>query len=229
MYKGASPRYGHTCHRAKPNVMLTVGGHRYFNFTKQTCDWELKGVGVLDMSEVEWGSVYDANATDYRLPVRLVDTIGGDRMGKANMTQPLAGFEKEGLAQMFHGTVTSKRKKRSSIPFIVGGTIGGIAFLATIATFVFLYRRRLQNFITGGEWPPAEMDAKGQEKAEMGADPIRQELPPAPVNVKFIEPAPHPVELCVRESDLPWRELQARASDPPPPWEPPVTDEGVPF
>lgn len=57
--------------------MITVGGTANTNYTTTECDWERKGVGVLDISALTWGSVYNAEQADYEIPTRVVEKIGG--------------------------------------------------------------------------------------------------------------------------------------------------------
>lgn len=56
--------------------MLTVGGSNT-SAIATSCDWHTKGVGVLDMSKVVWGSDYNATADPYTVPTQIVDIIGG--------------------------------------------------------------------------------------------------------------------------------------------------------
>ena len=196
------------------------------------------------MSELQWGSVYNAYAPDYRVPTKVVAAIGGDRNGGATATQPVNGFAHEDLAAMFEPPKKEMPSKsgrlRWSTKFIIGGTVGGVSMIAMAASVIFFYRRRLGDSISNREWPRAEIDGNGTAEAEMDAVQVPLELA-VPGPVKFIEPYEHPLELCGRDSDVPWRELQPRDSDlpweeleaktctPPPPWEPTVTEEGVPF
>lgn len=76
LYSGFSPRFAHTCHRVGSRTLLTVGGIVDLNFT-EGCDWEYRGVGVLDLSTVTWGSVYNATSEPYEVPTMVVKTIGG--------------------------------------------------------------------------------------------------------------------------------------------------------
>ena len=77
IYEGNAPRAGHTCHRVGSRTLITVGGTANSHYGTPPCDWERKGVGVLDMSGVTWGSVYDAAPADYQVPARVVAAIGG--------------------------------------------------------------------------------------------------------------------------------------------------------
>lgn len=74
-----------TCHLVAERQMITVGGQLYqaggFAFQNSTpsnnCDWESKGVAILDLSTLVWGSVYDAHAESYLVPTPVVKAIGG--------------------------------------------------------------------------------------------------------------------------------------------------------
>ncbi len=57
--------------------MITVGGAANTNYSAAPCDWEYKGVGVFDLSDLIWGSVYNASAGDYAVPGLVIATIGG--------------------------------------------------------------------------------------------------------------------------------------------------------
>lgn len=76
LYEGSSPRYGHTCHVVGNRQLLTVGGNLSNNITKG-CDWELKGVAILDLSTMDWGSVYNSFAPAYEVTPGIVSVIGG--------------------------------------------------------------------------------------------------------------------------------------------------------
>lgn len=75
IYEGYSPRYGHTCHLAGNRQMLTVGGS---SKGELPCDWETKGLGVFDLSDLAWGSIYHAEAAEYEVPEKIYKKIGGE-------------------------------------------------------------------------------------------------------------------------------------------------------
>lgn len=74
IYEGSSPRYAHTCHLVANRQMLTVGG----NSDVDQCDWEMKGVGVYDLSTLNWGDKYDAEAGEYEVPAKVYRVIHGE-------------------------------------------------------------------------------------------------------------------------------------------------------
>ena len=90
IYQGTSPRYGHTCHVAGNRTLITVGGAANTNYSAAPCDWEYKGVGVFDMSDLTWGSVYDASAGDYAVPGLVTATIGGRYVRRLHRSLPWA-------------------------------------------------------------------------------------------------------------------------------------------
>ena len=84
IYAGVSPRFAHTCHLVGNRTMLTVGGLRdasqmeaLSSSVVEPCDWEVKGVGVYDISDLIWGSVFNPNTPAYEVPDAVVSTIGG--------------------------------------------------------------------------------------------------------------------------------------------------------
>lgn len=214
--------------------MITVGGARNMNYTKLPCDWEYKGVGVLDMSEVTWGSFFNASAPDYKVPTLLSRTIGGDGDGSASLRQPQAGFDQEGLARMFSvpwipkpgpgspSNVSSASRRggganQAAAVRIIGGIIGGVTSLGLVGSIIFFYRRRLKGLFIDGSWPFEELDGQTKIEAELETT---TKTPPCEL------PAYEPAELSgsVRATKEP-----TSARTPPPRWAPPVTDEGVPF
>lgn len=76
VYRGDSPRYGHTCHLTGHRQMLTVGGMAS-DEPMPSCDRERAGVAVFDMTDLEWRSVYSPSAPAYQVPGPIVQTIGG--------------------------------------------------------------------------------------------------------------------------------------------------------
>lgn len=72
LYTGENPRFSHTCHLVGNRTVLTVGGvanaDQMRGSGSQACDWEEKSVGILDMTEIKWGSVYNAQAPVFEVP-----------------------------------------------------------------------------------------------------------------------------------------------------------------
>lgn len=163
--QGESPRWAHNCHIAGKRQMITVGG----NITNINCDWERKGVAVLELSTIDWGSVYRTNTTsEYQVPKNVLAATGGTIDGNATIGQPRTGWTDSGLQKVFwksRWTVPSTwtprpSTKKTNVGAIAGGVIGGVAGLAIIAAgLLFLYRRRV----------------KARAPAELHSDEVRNE------------------------------------------------------
>ena len=142
IYRGRSGRTAHTCHKVGSRQMITVGGLLYPNLT--SCDWESKGVAIYDLSTLNWGSVYSANAGAYQVPAPVVQSIGGTANGSAAMMRPRDDYATEELAALFNATLLNP----PSAGKLRGGAIAGVAVGATVAGLLlvaltaFLVRRR---------------------------------------------------------------------------------------
>ncbi|KAF2812473.1 uncharacterized protein BDZ99DRAFT_518310 [Mytilinidion resinicola] len=180
---GASPRWGHDCHVVGNRQLLTVGG----NTTNEQCDWEIKGVAILDMSTITWGSVYDAFAPEYLVPTPITKWLGGSPSGGATITAPAGGYNSTGLAQLMGvkriwptsapppspSAPPPSHHKKTSVGVIVGPVIGGVAALALLGgLLLWLRHRRHKKAMT-----PHELEAA--EKSEMHEEPKKMpyELP----------------------------------------------------
>lgn len=85
---GGPAKFGHTCHSAGKRQMLTVGGAldasmyavettaQLPSLNNTTCDTQ-GGVALFDLSNLTWGSFFDAYAPAYQVPEKLVRVIGG--------------------------------------------------------------------------------------------------------------------------------------------------------
>jgi len=160
--------------------MITIGGSDTTKLTS-ACDWESKGVAILDMSTMDWGSTYTAGDEDYVVPDAVVQLIGGSSSGGAKTIAPPEGFVSAQLAALFGQVNTTTTavttsppatsspaatKKHSSAGAIAGGVIGGLAVLAAILGAILFYLNRVKR---NRRSPPPET-AQWQEP-QRGADP----------------------------------------------------------
>lgn len=144
---GEAPRWGHNCHVAGKRQMITVGGN---NTNGLTCDWEVKGVAVWEMTTLTWGSVFMTNLTNYQVPQKVLEITGGNANGNATKKDPALGWTDQGLQRVFatprktksSGNLTAPAPGKSHTGAIAGGVVGGIAGLAFIALAAYYLRRR---------------------------------------------------------------------------------------
>lgn len=77
VFVGQDARWSVTCHFVAPKQMITVGGGGKSSDITKNCDWEQKSLAVLDLSTVEWGSTYNADAAKFDVPAAVLKEIGG--------------------------------------------------------------------------------------------------------------------------------------------------------
>lgn len=175
VYQGVKPRWGHTCHLAGGNQMLTVGGHNEF---ESRCDWHTTGIGVLDLSRVVWGSVFQSS-NDPNLNYKIVNVIGGSLSGNAPVRKPAKGWASDDLGVIMtttriydnYGTIKTRSREaprldlKTRVATIAGSTIGGAILMGCVGWLAFLlWRRRTlpdaSNIIVYPDVP--EMDDMGK-------------------------------------------------------------------
>lgn len=174
---GQWPHYGHTCHRAAGNQLLTIGGAPSSGTSGQ-CDWETKSVAVLDMSSITWGSVYNASrpASDYTIPAKLARTIG---TGNATLRQPAAGYSSLELARVFGANasavaswnrpVSPRGKSKSAlVGTVIGAVVGSVLGLLLLGSCAYHWTKRdvfwgfrRQHTQLAGEAPGSETGMSG--------------------------------------------------------------------
>jgi hypothetical protein len=65
-----------TCHLVGNRQMIMVGGSNTTKI-KDNCDSAVHGIGVLDLTDLTWGTAYNANGSVYQVPKPVVDAVGG--------------------------------------------------------------------------------------------------------------------------------------------------------
>jgi hypothetical protein len=76
VYTGNSPRYSMTCHPVGGRQMIVVGGSAS-SHVNATCDSVKQGLVILDMTDIAWGTDYDASPAPYQVPSQVIAMIGG--------------------------------------------------------------------------------------------------------------------------------------------------------
>ncbi|KAH8898063.1 hypothetical protein GQ53DRAFT_678017 [Thozetella sp. PMI_491] len=145
-FKGptGTPRLGQRCVAGNGRQMISIGGLNG-GVWLDTDTWR-QGIGVLDMTALEWISGYDAGAAKYTYPdvVKAWYDDGGlskvfwssnasQTVFTSNSSTPGGGDEKD-----------NKGSSSTNIGAIVGGVIGGVAVIgiAAFACWYILRRRR---------------------------------------------------------------------------------------
>lgn len=193
---GEAPRWGHNCHVAGKRQMITVGGN---NTNGLTCDWEVKGVGVWELSNLTWGSVFLSNLTAFQVPTRILPLTGGTPNGNATIKQPALGWTDQGLKTVFSTPRkivtpsptpnTSQPPRKTNTPAIAGSVVGGIALLVLLALLAIFLRRRRHKALTPHELH--NTSTSPPTRPELDAEKKRAELQAVNEN--------EPAELCAPE------------------------------
>lgn len=192
--QGESPRWGHNCHIAGKRQMITVGG----NVSNAQCDWEKKGVAVLELSTIDWGSVFRTNTSDYQVPKNVLAATNGTIDGNATVGEPELGWTDDGLKNVFWKSrwevpstwSASPTKQRTNKGAIAGGVVGGVAGVALIAGALFLwYRKRVR------ARSPSELHSEDVRHGELPSDKKKYELQGVNENDPAELAAPEAAEL----------------------------------
>lgn len=116
------------------------------------------GVAVLDLTLMGWGSVFNSSAAPYQVNTMISDVVGGGPDGNATKLLPEGGWTSTGLAKLFTGTTNQTQPYSppgsvhdnagpnsagsTKTGAIVGGVIGGVAFLALIGLAGWAIKKR---------------------------------------------------------------------------------------
>ncbi|KAH6618734.1 hypothetical protein C7974DRAFT_364823 [Boeremia exigua] len=157
-----TPYHSSTCNVYESSQMIVVGGH---STNSTECDASaVYGQHSLDLGRankdvLKWAD-FNAKMTAYTVPPEVISVVGGNSSGGAPSTAPKEGWNARDLGIMFgrHYTPAVRAPNRlipasySSNPGnttdnpitgpAVGGSIGGLIFLAALAVCIFLARRR---------------------------------------------------------------------------------------
>ena len=162
-YTPQYPRFRHTCEVVGTRQMLSIGGHPFIdnNLGIYSRDPFLQGLGIFDMTDLQWKSKYDAGAEDYKTPRVIKDWYreNGSSPEKWNDPAVQRFFEKAGTTapgSSSAGTISPSLSPTSTNPAaaspsnsstskkgaIAGGVVGGVGGVALIAGLAFLILRR---------------------------------------------------------------------------------------
>ena len=182
--------------------MIMIGGLDNVNVTNY-CDWEFLSVAIYDLTDGTingWGSVFSVNKPPYQVNAKVSAVIGGGLNGNATKLLPAGGWSTTQIANLFTGTDNQTAQvnvegltnsasptKSKNIGAIIGGTIGGVATLALLASLRLLFVRHYPKLFKKREgneqerYVKSELDILG--RAESDSQPLSdarepRELPP---------------------------------------------------
>ncbi|KAH8882211.1 hypothetical protein GQ53DRAFT_847810 [Thozetella sp. PMI_491] len=211
-FKGQSgtTRTGNRCVVGKGRQMITIGGLETPGDAMggwSTADSLSQGIGVLDMTALEWTSAYDTNAPKYTYPDVVKSWYDGGGMStvfwSSGATKTLfAPAQQSGTSSTNSTSGTNSTSKASdesassaNVGAIAGGTVGGVAAVGIAGIAWFLLRRRRKPADPEPAYepdpkPPAnesyikpELDSENQQLHELYDHGAAQEYHELPANM----------------------------------------------
>lgn len=191
------PRVGLSCHvvGSGKRQVLVVGGQNNNNNTYRWSNpdpWK-QGLGIFDLTAMEWSDGYDADAPAYESPQVVKDWYDGESYAEPD-------WSSDTVKALFSRTSTETSSGTSSaspsstaplspagfvgqedsspvnVSAIAGGLIGGLLAAAAVGFAVFYYRRRKQR--TAPRLGPRVIDELDSEsRAELHGRSAGAELP----------------------------------------------------
>ncbi|KEF59351.1 uncharacterized protein A1O9_04195 [Exophiala aquamarina CBS 119918] len=146
-------RYRHTCEIVGQRQMVVIGGLtsgvKYANLTKDPLK---QGLGIFDLTTLEWRSSYNASAEAYRSPDIVKEDIQQNGQYPSSWDSKVVEgwfINKAVDNAPSNATETSipdvSSGKSSNTGAIVGGVVGGIGGLILIGLAIFFFRRRTRS------------------------------------------------------------------------------------
>ncbi|KAI9748444.1 MAG: hypothetical protein M4579_007219 [Chaenotheca gracillima] len=178
----SSGRWSHTCAVAGKRQMISVGG---LNQSLETNTWYAgvdqitRGIGVFDLTALEWSDKYDANADGYQSPDIVKNWYAS---GKQSTVQ----WASDEVRALFNHSTGSQGAKPSSTPAaptpaapaptgshhtnsgaIAGGVVGGVILLLCIGALIWLLQRQRRRKHSSLDQPPKSTAPVLASKPEM--------------------------------------------------------------
>ncbi|KAJ9611459.1 hypothetical protein H2200_004643 [Cladophialophora chaetospira] len=200
-------RTGHRCQLIGNRSMLVIGGGLFANSDLTKVDPHPNGLGIFDLSTLQWTTTYNATAPAYERPTMVQDYYSENHtvpswsdaalstlfpfraslqtVPDANQTTPANSSTHSPTVSATTTPNTSSSKHGASVGAIVGGVIGGVTALVILGVGLFLWRRRKRAARSPSEHPRPEKSQtqiSGNPVHEKDGAPPRHELGPGAEN-----------------------------------------------
>jgi hypothetical protein len=140
-YTPTDARSVHTCHVVGSRQMLVVGGFEAdVGYGYNTKDAFPQGLGIFDLTDMQWKDQYDADAESYVTPKVIKEGIAMSGMYPQKWDNPLV---ESWIIRDKSSDITPKSSKhRSSAGLIAGSVVSGVVALALMVSLMTLCWRR---------------------------------------------------------------------------------------
>ncbi|KAL0932015.1 kelch repeat protein [Colletotrichum truncatum] len=186
-YKSSSPRDAMGCAVGGRRQMITVGGiNRSLTVSKffQDKDPFPQGIGIFDMSDLQWKDEYEPEAATYETPEVVKDWYTAGNLAKVS-------YSSDEVAALFNGSNSNagsdggsgqSGSTSSNTGAIAGGVVGGVVVLAVAGIVAFCIMRR-----------------RKKQQAPSAADPVTAEAQPYAPQHAY---SPVPASTTIAASEL---------------------------
>ncbi|KAF2141130.1 uncharacterized protein K452DRAFT_288500 [Aplosporella prunicola CBS 121167] len=166
-----APRVGLTCHTVGSGRQVLVIGGQNDNLNS-TARWQdpdpwTQGLGIFDMTALEWSDGYDADAADYESPQVVKDWYADEENAEPDWSSDTVKtlFSRTSASASVSSTVSASpststsASSKSHAGAIAGGVVGAVAALVLIGFLLFWCRHRRRS----AKFPVMEDHAPVQE------------------------------------------------------------------
>ncbi|CAL8578698.1 hypothetical protein XPA_004469 [Xanthoria parietina] len=161
-YPAQHPRIGQTCHLVGKRQMLSIGGRDPTDVYNDTtsADPFLQGLGIFDLTNMQWSDGYNADAEPYETPAVVKAWYAANgrstRTWDSPATQRLFLQETSSTGERGASPSPPEKSDSSSTGAIIGGVVGGIAALCLLIGLVWWLRQRRKASNDIGKDPTSE-------------------------------------------------------------------------
>ncbi|KAF6832605.1 kelch repeat protein [Colletotrichum musicola] len=159
-YAPKNRRYLHSCVVGGKRQMLVVGGLGDEHWDTLTPDPWPQGLGIFDMTDLEWKTEYNANAEDYETPSTVKTWYDQNTLESVEWSSPQVKELFLSEKPKDDPNDDPKDEKTTPVGAIVGGVVGGVAAIALAGAVFWFMRRRKRRAIPSTGYPPDQSDSK---------------------------------------------------------------------
>ena len=144
-YPAQHPRFRHSCNVVGNRQMLSIGGQDPTNIYNNTftADPFLQGLGIFDLTTMQWSDQYNADAEPYETPAVVKAWYAANGRSPATWNSPAVRRLFEDTSSTGDTDTSASQKSGSNhTGDIAGGVVGAIVALLLLAGLLVWWLRR---------------------------------------------------------------------------------------